>query len=350
MSGPAAHGLSLIDVYRARSRIRGLTVRTPLVPSAALSRRAGSPVHLKLENQQYTGSFKLRGALNALLALSPEERERGVVTVSTGNHGRAVAHACRMTGSRATVCMSRLVPANKVAAIEELEARIVICGDGQDDAQLEAERLRAEEGLTFIPPFDHPEVIAGQATAGLEIAEQLVEARQGRGATDQPLQILVPLSGGGLISGVALAIKSLDPNSRVVGVSMERGCAMYQCQQAGGYRPVEEQESLADSLGGGIGADNRYTFAMVRELVDEIQLVGEEQIAAAIVHAYLEERQVVEGAAAVGIAALLRGPTAGSDRETVVLVSGANIDMELHRRLVARASTPERELAAEGGD
>ena len=350
MDGPSVRGLSLMDVYRARARTRGLTARTPLPPSPSLSRTVGAAVRLKLENQQYTGSFKLRGALNALLALPAQERQRGVVTVSTGNHGRAVAHACRMTGVPATVCMSELVPANKVSAIEALGARIRIVGDSQDDAQVEAERLVATEGLTLIPPFDHPEVIAGQGTVGLEIAEQLLETAEGRASDPQrpPLQVIVPLSGGGLISGVGLALKSLDPRVRLVGVSMERGCAMYRCQKAGGYVEVEEQQSLADSLGGGIGSRNRYTFRMVGELVDEMVLVNEEQIAGAIVHAYREERQVVEGAAAVGMAALLSGAVSGSGYENVVLVSGANIDMELHRRLLAGEVAPDPVLAAEG--
>ena len=355
MGAPADLRLSLGDVLRARERIGDRAVLTPLHPSPSLGRFTGAPVHLKLENQQLTGSFKLRGALNALVALSVEERLRGVVTVSTGNHGRAVAHASRLLGITATVCMSESVPANKVRAIEALEPRIRIVGRSQDEAQLEAERLVEEEGITFIPPFDHPDVIAGQGTIGLEIAEQLISAHENDGEAGRrelPLQVLVPLSGGGLISGVALALKSIDPRVRIVGVSMERGCAMYRCQQAGAYVDVEEQETLADSLGGGIGARNRYTFAMVRYLVDDMVLVGEEQIKSAIVHAYLEERQVIEGGAAVGIAALLAGVVDAREHENVVLLSGANIDMELHKRLVARVGegVPDSpELAARGG-
>ena len=357
MGGPFTHGLSLMDVYRARGRIAGSAHRTPLLPSSALARRTGAPVHLKLENQQLTGSFKLRGALNAVLALSTEQRERGVVTVSTGNHGRAVAHACRMVRVPATVCMSSLVPDNKVSAIEELGARICINGRSQDDAQVEAERLVAEEGLALVPPFDHPDVIAGQGTLGLEMFEQLSEGRTSAGG-NPPLQVIVPLSGGGLISGVALALKALDPGTRIIGVSMERGCAMYQCQRAGKWVAVEEQGTLADSLGGGIGETNRYTYGMVRELVDELVLVDEEQIAAGIVHAYRFERQVVEGAGAVGIAALLAGTVGaeaddGGRYETIVLLSGANIDMEVHRRLVNESrsvSIGAGEPARNGGD
>lgn len=321
-------GLTLQHVYRARERLGALVERTPLVESPELSKVAGGDVHLKLENQQLTGSFKVRGALNAVLALNDEERRRGVVTVSTGNHGRGVAFACRRAGVRVVVCMSRLVPANKLQAIEDLGAEVRIVGRGQDEAQLEAERLVAEEGLVLLPPFDHGEVIAGQGTIALEIVERLPPVAQ----------VLVPLSGGGLVSGVALALKSINPAIRVVGVGMAEGCAMYRSLEAGKPVDVEEPESLADSLGGGIGLDNRYTFALVRELVDEVVLVEEEQVARAIVHAYRHERQIVEGAGAVGIAALLYQQEALSRRRdgpSVVLVSGANIDMELHRRLIS---------------
>jgi threonine dehydratase len=331
MALPLLGGLSLGDVERARVRIEGVVRRTPLVESAALTSLTGAPVHLKLENRQLTGSFKLRGALNAVLALDAAERARGVVTVSTGNHGRAVALAGRRVQAPVTVCLSNLVPGNKLGAIRELGATVRIVGESQDDAQIDADRLVAEEGMTLVPPFDHPEVIAGQGTIGLEIIEQFPEVER----------VLVPLSGGGLISGVALSMRGLKPSVRVVGVSMERGCAMYSSQQAGRPCRVEEVESLADSLGGGIGLDNRYTFGMVRNLVDELVLVDEEAIAAAIRHAYHSEGQTVEGAGAVGIAALLRAGSRGSGGATVALLSGGNIDPSLHARLLADAPRSE---------
>ena len=317
-------GITLADVYAARRRIAGRVARTPLVPSPSLSERAGVPVHLKLEQRQITGSFKLRGATNALLALPEEVRTRGVAAASTGNHGRGLAHAAKAAGVRCVVCMSRLVPANKVEAIRALGAEVRIVGGSQDDAQAEVDRLVAEEGLATLPPFDHPDIIAGQGTLGPELVEDLPEL-----AT-----VLVPLSGGGLISGVALAVKTAQPRAEVVGVSMARGAAMHASQAAGRPVPVEELPTLADSLGGGIGLDNRWTFGMVRDLVDEIVLLEEAEIAAAVRHAYWREQEVVEGSGAVGIGALLagkvrpRGPTA-------VVVSGRNIDMGLHHRLVS---------------
>jgi len=318
----------MTDTLQARRRIAGGIRRTPMIPSPSLSALQGSPVHLKCEHHQITGAFKLRGATNAVLSLTPEERARGVTAASTGNHGRALAHAARAAGTRCIVCMSALVPRNKVAAIEALGAEARIIGLSQDDAQVEVDRLVAEEGMVALPPFDHPDIIAGQGTLGLEMLEDLPEAET----------LLVPLSGGGLIAGIALAAKCLKPAIRVIGVSQTRGPAMHESLKAGRPVPVEELPTLADSLGGGIGLVNRLTFAMVRALVDQVILVEEAEIAGAIRHAYAEERQIVEGGAAVGIAALLREgkPAWGT---TVVLLSGGNsggnIDMALHRRIVA---------------
>jgi threonine dehydratase len=314
---------TLQDIYRARRAIAGRIRRTPLAESGSLSRLAGAPVHLKLDHLQITGSFKLRGATNAILQLSAEQREKGVVGVSTGNHGRGLAFAAKQAGVRAVICMSRLVPRNKVEGIEALGAEVRIVGASQDEAQAEVDRLVTEHGMTMLPPFDHPDIIAGQGTIGLEILEDLPEVET----------VIVPLSGGGLIAGVARAVKSASPGIRMIGVTMERGCAMYQSQKAGGPVQVEELPTLADALGGGIGPDNRYTFSMVQGLVDDLLLVTEDQIADAIRHAYLEEKQVVEGSGAVGIAAL-RAELVERPGTTAVVLSGCNIDMALHARLI----------------
>ena len=315
--------VGLTDIFAARQALAGRLRRTPLVASPSLSEIAGQPVYLKLEHQQITGSFKLRGATNAVARLSDAERTAGVVGVSTGNHGRGLAHAAKSAGVDCIICMSSLVPDNKVAAIEALGAEVRIVGASQDDAQVEVDRLVAQEGMTMLPPFDRADIIAGQGTLGLEILEEMPEAAC----------VVVPVSGGGLIAGVARAVKGINPAARVIGVSMERGAAMYESQQAGKPVPVEELPTLADALGGGIGLDNRYTFAMVRELVDELALVGEAEIAAAVRHAYWQERQIVEGSGSVGIAALLAGRATGQG-PTVVVVSGGNIDMGLHHRIV----------------
>ena len=304
-------------------RIAGNIRRTPMVESASLCGVLGSPVRLKLEHHQLTGSFKIRGATNAILSLSDEQRARGVVGVSTGNHGRGLASAAHALGVRAIVCMSELVPRNKVESIRSHGAEVRIVGRSQDDAQLEVDRLVNEDGMTELAPFDDPSVIAGQGTLGLEILEDAPDLDT----------VVVQLSGGGLMSGVACAIKTCKPAVRVIGVSMERGAGMHASLEAGQPVAIEELPTLADSLGGGIGLNNRYTFDMVRDLMDENVLVSEAEIAAAIHHAYWEEKQVIEGSGSVGIAALLAGKVRGTGN-TVVLVSGGNIAMDLHKRII----------------
>jgi threonine dehydratase len=219
--------LQLNDIYLARQRIAALVRCTPMEHSPSLSRHVGVPVYLKLESQQITGSFKLRGASNAVAQLSAGQKARGVVAASTGNHGRALAYAASQHGVKATICLSHLVPGNKVQAIRDLGADVRIVGQSQDDAQREAERIAHEQGATLLPPFDHPAIIAGQGTLGLEILEQ------------QPgvAHVLVPLSGGGLFAGVALALKSANPQIITHGVSMQRGAAMHASLAAG--HPVE---------------------------------------------------------------------------------------------------------------
>lgn len=309
------------DVRAARARIERLVTRTPQRRSEALSERLGADIHLKLECWQDTGAFKLRGATNAVLQLSDAP---GVVAASTGNHGRAAATAARRAGLRAAVCLSRLVPEAKVRAVRATGAEVHVVGDSQDDAQAHAEALAARDGLAMLPPFDHPHVIAGQGTIGLEIVEDRPEVET----------VIVPLSGGGLIAGVALAVKAAAPRARVVGVSMARGAAMADSLRAGRPVAVTESPTLADSLGGGIGLDNRWTFAMVRDLVDDVVLLDEAEIAEGVRWGYAEEREVLEGGGAVAIAALLAGRVAPRG-PTVCLLSGRNIAMDLHCAIVS---------------
>lgn len=309
--------VALADIELARHAIAGQIRHTPLLRSAALSARLGCDVLMKLETVQETGSFKIRGAANRIAGLSTAERQCGVVAVSTGNHGRAVAQAARALGVRAVVCMSALVPDNKVDAIKDLGAEVKIVGQNQDEAEVEARRLVAEESLVMVHPFDDPMVIAGQGTIGLELAEDLPDIAHA----------IVPLSGGGLIGGIARALKTVVPTVRITGVSMACGPAMHASQQAGKPVAIEEEASLADSLGGGIGLDNTHTFALVRELVDEMVLVSEAEIAAGMAHAFFVERLVLEGGAAVGIAALLAERVSAPAGPVVLVLSGQNVDM-----------------------
>ncbi|QFI69042.1 hydroxyectoine utilization dehydratase EutB [Sinorhizobium alkalisoli] len=328
--------VTIEHIETAARRISDRVLTTPLVASASLGKLCGVPVGLKLEHHQTTGSFKLRGATNAVLSLPADERARGVVAASTGNHGRALAHAAKAEGSVATICMSRLVPENKVSEIRRLGADVRIAGKSQDEAQEEVERLVADKGLVMVPPFDHPAVVAGQGTLGLEIIEEMPDAAM----------VLVPVSGGGLAAGVAAAVKARKPETRVIGLTMERGAAMKASLAAGGPVLVEEYPSLADSLGGGIGLDNHVTFRMCRELIDDIVLLTEAEIAAGMRHAYTEEREVVEGAGAVGIAALLAGKIKNINGPIAVILSGRNVDMGLHLRVMNGETDPFREETA----
>lgn len=312
------------DLYAARRNITGIATRTPLVPAWSLSddRRE---IHLKLEITQPTGAFKLRGAANALARLAPEQARKGVVCASTGNHGRAIAYAARRLAVPAHICMSSLVPANKVRAIEATGAHVRIIGNSQDEAQQEVDRLVHEQGMTEIPPFDHFDVVSGQGTIGIELVEDCPELDT----------VIVPLSGGGLIAGVALAVKTLVPGVRVIGLSMDRGAAMYESLREGHPVEVDEHPSLADSLGGGIGRENRYTFQMVRELVDAVRTVPETRIAEAMRALYRQEGWVAEGAGAIGLVPLLHddlGVELG--RKIAVVVSGKNVDMNLFARVM----------------
>jgi threonine dehydratase len=329
--------LELAEVLQARKRIAGIAVNTPLVPSEQLSKLTGCEVLLKLETVQPTGAFKIRGAANAIAQLPPEHREKGVICCSTGNHGRAVAYAARSFGCRATICLSELVPPNKVAAIEALGARVCRGGKSQDDAQRTADALIAREGLIELPPFDHEAIIAGQGTIALELLEARPDIQT----------VVVPLSGGGLIGGIALAAKTISPAVRIIGVSMDRGAAMHESLSAG--RPIEVSEvaSLADSLGGGIGAANRFTFELCRRFVDETVLLTETEIYRGMRALFLGDRVVAEGGGAVGAAALLAGKTRPAG-PTAVIVSGQNVDMVQFLRIANGESITVGEVVVKG--
>lgn len=318
--------ITLRDIYRARQAIAPLVRRTPLIYARDLSAATGANVYLKLENQQETGSFKLRGAANRLLALTAAERQRGVITVSTGNHGRGVAYVAQRLGIRAVICVPELVLPHKVAAMRTLGAEVVVNGHTQDDAERHALELQAAHELTLVSAFDEPHIIAGQGTIGLEILEDLPQVDT----------VIVPLSGGGLLGGIAVAMKSATPNIRTVGVSQELGPAMALSLQAGAPVPVVEEPSLADSLLGGIGLDNRYTFTLIRDLVDEVVLLSEEEIAAAMAYTLHRERQIVEGGGSVGIGALLTNKVSHLGEYVAVVVSGGNVDLG---KLLALAAT-----------
>lgn len=328
--------LVLADILAAARTIGGVAVRTPLVPSPHLSALAGQDFLLKLETTQPIGAFKLRGAANAIVNLPAGIA--GVTCCSTGNHGRGVAYAARARGLRAVVCMSSLVPRTKVDGIRALGAEVRITGRSQDDAHAESRRIAAEEGFVEISPFDDPHVIAGQGTIGLELM-------QDRPDLDM---VLVPLSGGGLAAGVALAVKTIKPSARVIGVSMDRGAAMDASIRAGRPVEVEEVASLADSLGGGIGLDNRLSFPLCRDLLDDLVLVTEAEIYRALQTLFYEDRMVAEGACVVGIAALQAGRLPAANGPVATIITGRNVDMAVFHRIMGGQDVALGDLTLEG--
>ncbi|MFZ4454089.1 hydroxyectoine utilization dehydratase EutB [Salibacterium aidingense] len=316
--------MTVRDIWVAKKRLQELLPKTPLVSSPVLSEKTGVPVYLKLEQMQPTGAFKLRGAANMLASLEPQERARGVITFSTGNHGFAVAYAAAELGLRAVVCVSEHVPPTKIEALQASGAELHIEGESQDEAAEVCRRLQQEKGFILIPPFDHPEIIAGQGTIGLEILEELPEVKN----------VLAGLSGGGLLSGMGLALKETDPSIRISGLSVKKGAAMDDSIQAG--TPVESPEhpTYADSLLGGIGLNNRYTLPMITRYVDERLRLSEESIARGMAFLYETHRFVVEGAAAVGVSALLDGAVQ-PEGPAVVVVTGNSIGVREHYQAVA---------------
>ncbi|AIM17853.1 threonine dehydratase [Bacillus sp. X1(2014)] len=318
--------VTIRDVWDARKRINSIVNRTPVLYSSILSEKLGRNVYLKLENIHEIGAFKVRGAANKILSLSDEEKRLGVATFSTGNHGMAVAYVAQKLGIEAVVCISNRVPKAKVDSLKRLGAKIEIVGESQDEAGIRCYELEKERGLTVIQPFDDPYVIAGQGTIGLELLEDL----------PQLTDVIVPLSGGGLLSGIGLALKSNDQAIRVTGVSMENSAVMYESLKAGKPVEMEESETLADSLLGGIGLDNQYTFQMVQKYMEECLLIPEEEIGYSMAFMMDKHRIIMEGAAATGIAAVLGKKIPHQDGDVAVIISGQNVDLSVLSNLIQK--------------
>jgi threonine dehydratase len=308
--------LSIMDIWEAKKRIDGFINRTPLIYSKGISELSNTPCYLKLENLQDINAFKIRGAANKILSLSEEERRLGVTTFSTGNHGLAVATISNKLGIESTICMSENVPQVKVQAIQSLGTKIKLVGSNQDDAQDYCFKLQREKGMTVINPFDDPYVIAGQGTIALELLEDMPDLNN----------VIVPVSGGGIMSGIAFFLKTINPNIKVIGVSQDRAPVMVKSIEAGHPIRLEEKETLADSLLGGIGDDNQYTFKMVQKYVDEIQLISEDEIAEAMVLMLKTHRMLIEGASATGIAEVVKNKdTNRYNGKTAIIITGSNV-------------------------
>jgi threonine dehydratase len=317
--------VSLNDVQAALGRIRDRIYLSPCARTETLSRLTGTHAFLKLENLQMTGAYKERGALNKLLCLPEAEKRRGLIAASAGNHAQGVAYHAGRLGVTATIVMPETTPIMKVANTRAHGARVVLFGANFDEAYAESRRLEQAEGLTFIHPFDDPEVIAGQGTIGLEIAEQVPEVDA----------VLVPIGGGGLASGVAVALKALRPGVKVIGVEADLIPCMRAAVAAGHPVTLDPASTLADGIAVKRAGD--LTFEHVRRLVDEIVTVTEEEIASAILYLLEKEKTVVEGAGAVGVAALMHRKVHGLEGKRVVpIISGGNIDVNLIARIIER--------------
>lgn len=318
-----SRGPTFDDVRLAAKRIEDMAVRTPLIPSFALGRLTGAEVRLKLENTQPTRAFKVRGAANVILSHGDVDAEKGVVAYSTGNHGRAVAYVADELGIAATICMSENTTEDKRSSLRAMGATVEIVGQSQDEAGERASELAAA-GALMVDPINDPLTTAGQGTIGLEIVEQWPDVDT----------IVVPVSGGALMAGIALAAKTLKPDTRLVGVSMDRGAAMHTSLKAGMPVAVPEVDTLADSLQGGITLDNDHSYQMVRELVDELVLVTEDDIALAMAEAVIAERFVLEGAGATPIAAVMTHDPDLFGRRIALVTTGAMVDSRVLTQVV----------------
>jgi threonine dehydratase len=317
--------VSLQDVQAALGRIRDRIYLSPCARSETLSRLTGTVAHLKLENLQMTGAYKERGALNKLLLMPAADRDRGLIAASAGNHAQAVAFHAGRLGVKATIVMPEATPIMKVANTRAHGARVVLHGANYDEAYAEARRLEGAEKLTFVHPFDDPEVIAGQGTIALEILEQEPEADA----------IVVPIGGGGLISGIGAVVKALRPGAKVIGVETEMLPCMLQAVEAGRPVTLEPANTVADGIAVKRAGD--LTLEHVTKYVDEIVTVSEEEIASAILYLLEREKTVVEGAGAVGVAALMQRKVRGLEgKRTVTVLSGGNIDVNLVARVIER--------------
>jgi len=324
----------LDDIRAARERIRSGIVETPVVPALGLPVELPYRIHLKLENAQRTGSFKDRGALNRMLQLTDAERARGVVTASAGNHAQAVAYHAQRLGVSVDVVMPEHTPLIKVVNTERYGARVRFYGATLSDSMLEARRLESEENRVFVHAFDDAAVIAGQGTIGLELLEQIPDLTA----------VVVPIGGGGLIAGIATAIREQRPDVRIFGVEAAAAASALASRQAGERVHIESSETIADGIA--VKRVGELTFPLIEHYVDDIVAVDEDQIASAV-HVLLEDQKTVaEGAGAASLAGLLNHMLPiGKDEVVIVILSGGNIDINMLARITERGRVNDGRLS-----
>lgn len=313
--------IALPRITSAHEKIQPHIRKTPLELSPQLSEKTGSEVYLKLENWQKTGSFKIRGALNKMLSLSSEEKQKGIITASAGNHGLGVAHAAKMLGIQGKIVVPENASLAKIKALQNYALELLKQGRDYDEAEEIAWQIQKREDLTFIHAFSDPEIIAGQGTIALEILEELPETET----------IIVPIGGGGLIAGIAIAAKSINSKLKVVGVQSEASPAMFNSVQAARCVETPIEETIADGLAGRFVAE--FTLELTQKYVDEVVLVSENGIKEAIKLMIENEHMLIEGAAAVGIAALLEKKIK-THGKIVVILTGRNIHSQVLKEIL----------------
>jgi threonine dehydratase len=316
--------VSLGTIQEARARIVNVAYRTPLYLSSSLSKLTRATIYLKLECYQPIRVFKVRGAANKILKLTSQERKRGLIAASSGNHGLAVSYLARLVGTDATIVVPTNAVEEKVKAIEEYGARVVKHGLFHDERFRKAVEIQESTGAVLIPPFDDPDIVAGQGTIGLEICEDMPDVDT----------VVVPIGGGGLISGVSAAVKSLKPGAKVIGVEPERASSMYQSVKNGKITRLADTTSIADGLAA--REPGKLTFEIVKRYVDEILLVNEEQIEKAVFTVMKESHVLVEPSAAAAFAALIEKAHLRSEEKVVTVVSGGNISLRMLSSILSK--------------
>lgn len=314
--------LTLDKIYHAAFVLKKVARKTDLIRATKLSKQC--ELYLKTENLQETGSFKLRGAYYKISQLTEEEKSRGIIACSAGNHAQGVAMAATQSGIQSLICMPDGAPISKVEATKQLGAEVCLVKGAYDDAYATALQLQEDTGATFIHPFDDDEVIAGQGTIGLEILDEL----------ENPDAVVVPIGGGGLISGVAYAIKHLNPNVKIYGVQAAGAASMVKSQQEGTPITLDQAETFADGIA--VKHPGDITYQLVEQYVDEIVTVSEDEIAAAILALIEKQKVIAEGAGAVSVAAVLFHKLPVEGKKVVCIVSGGNIDVNILSRVITR--------------
>jgi len=321
--------LTLEMIKEAKKTLEGVARVTPLNPAANI----GPNVYIKAENLQMTGAFKLRGAYNKMSSLTPEQAAKGVIASSSGNHAQGIAYSATKLGIRSIICMPAGAPISKIEATKNYGAEVVLVPGVYDDAAAKVNELVKEHGYIFAHPFNDPYVIAGQGTIGLEILEQLPEVEQ----------VVVPIGGGGLISGIATAIKSLKPSCKVIGVEAAGAASMFQSVNENEIIELKSVSTIADGIA--VKKPGDLTFDLVRRYVDEIVTVKEDEIASAILALMEGQKTVAEGAGATTVAAVMFGKV-DSSKKTVCVVSGGNIDVNMLSRIITKGLSKSGRIAS----